>query len=266
MGIGKAVAKQLAIQEKAKLCILDVNEKEGLKTVDEITESGGTAYFFRCDVSDPESLNSIAAEIRNDPKLGPVNICIVNAAVLRFGECMELSDDDFKINSDVNILGHIYTIRAFLPDMLAAQKGQIVSMGSICSYYGEHYGTAYCSAKFACRGFIEALQMELMAKGLYHKIPITSIYPYFVRTGFIEQLDEPYSTFFDVVPLERCCSEVVDAVLKERLCHFIPGSTALLCIYLKCLVTKAALPAGRKLFNFSYKQREPHQKITVPDV
>lgn len=105
MGIGKAVAKQLAIQEKAKLCILDVNEvsladsdghrrrtcfaeahldapgnsrmlksvplqKEGLKTVDEITESGGTAYFFRCDVSDPESLNSIAAEIRNDPKLG----------------------------------------------------------------------------------------------------------------------------------------------------------------------------------------------------
>lgn len=89
----------------------------------------------------------------------------MNAAVLKFGECQDLSYSDYKLNTNVNILGHIYvslqrvnsvsklmwtknrqlfqTVKAFLPEMISAQKGQIVSIGSICSYYGERYGTAY---------------------------------------------------------------------------------------------------------------------------
>ncbi|VDL71285.1 unnamed protein product [Nippostrongylus brasiliensis] len=73
MGIGKAVAKMLSVQEKAK-----------------------------------ESLNETAAQIRKDPSLGTVDICIVNAAVLKFGECLDLSEKDYKINANVNILGHIF--------------------------------------------------------------------------------------------------------------------------------------------------------------
>ncbi|KAK5977561.1 Epidermal retinol dehydrogenase 2 [Trichostrongylus colubriformis] len=261
MGIGKEVAKRLAVDEKAKVCILDVNEKEGLNTVDEIAREGGTVHFFRCDVSDHEALKSIAEEIREDPKLGPVNICIISAAVLRLGECMELTEKDYKLNNDVNILGHIYTVKAFLPHMIAAEQGHIVSIGSICSWYGEHYGTAYCAAKFACRGFMEALQMEMIAKGYYNKIVLTSIYPYFVRTGFIEELNEPHSTFFDVVPLEKCAREVITAILKEKVSHFIPGGIGLLCLYLKCLTTKSLLPYGRKVFNFSY---HPKKKTLDP--
>ncbi|PIO58461.1 oxidoreductase, short chain dehydrogenase/reductase family protein, partial [Teladorsagia circumcincta] len=133
MGIGKEVSKRLAVQQKAKVCILDVNEKEGLNTVNEITNEGGVAHYFRCDVSDHESLQSVKKEIQAHPQL----------AVLRIGECLDMSEKDYKINSDVNILGHIYTVRTFLPEMIAAQRGHIVSVGSICSYYGEHYGTAY---------------------------------------------------------------------------------------------------------------------------
>ncbi|XGW25365.1 hypothetical protein V3C99_006639 [Haemonchus contortus] len=261
MGIGKEVAKRLAVQHKAKVCILDVNEKEGLNAVDEISREGGIVRFFRCDVSDPETLKTTADEIRNDPLLGPVNICIANAAVLRLGECLDLSEKDYKMNSDVNILGHIYTVKAFLPDMVIAEKGQIVSIGSICSYYGDHYGTAYCAAKFACRGFMEALQMEMIAKGFYNKIVFTSIYPYFVKTGFIEQLNEPYSTFYDVQPVDKCAEEIVDAILKERVSHFIPGGIGFLCLYLKCLSTKALLPYGRKVFNFTYHPKEKSNPV-----
>ncbi|KHJ87002.1 hypothetical protein OESDEN_13232 [Oesophagostomum dentatum] len=82
--------------------------KEGLKTVEEINQEGGIAHFYRCDVSDSQALESIAAEIRNDPKLGTVSICIVNAAVLKFGECLDLSCNDYKTNVNVNLLGHIY--------------------------------------------------------------------------------------------------------------------------------------------------------------
>ncbi|CAJ0601799.1 unnamed protein product [Cylicocyclus nassatus] len=258
MGIGKTVAKKLALQEKAKLCILDVNEKEGLRTVEEITRDGGIACFYRCDVSDPQALTFVASEIKKDPRFGPVDICIANAAVLKFGECTELSYNDYKVNANVNVLGHIYTVKAFLPDMISAEKGQIVSMGSICSYYGERYGTAYCSAKFACRGFMEALQMEMIEKGLYKKVILTSIFPYFVKTSLIEDLEEPFSTFYDIVPLEKCADSIVDAILKEKQTHFIPGSIGTLCRYVKCFTTKAILPYARKVFNFSY---EPRKKL-----
>ncbi|EPB74180.1 oxidoreductase, short chain dehydrogenase/reductase family protein [Ancylostoma ceylanicum] len=257
-------------------------QKEGLKTCEEITQEGGVAHFYRCDVSDPQDLATVAAEIRKDPKLGrdhyqlscsnqiedstvsgAVSICIVNAAVLKFGECQDLSYGDYKLNTNVNILGHIYTVKAFLPEMITAQKGQIVSIGSICSYYGERYGTAYCAAKFACRGFMEALQAEIIEKGLYNKVVLTSIFPYFVRTGFIENLEEPYSTFFEVIPLEKCAREIVEAILKDKQMHFIPGSIGVLCLYLKCLTTKSIIPYARKVFNFSY---EPRKKSEVFDV
>ncbi|VDM84065.1 unnamed protein product, partial [Strongylus vulgaris] len=163
----------------------------------------------------------------------PVNICIVNAAVLKFGECTDLSYNDYKINTNINVLGHIYTVKAFLPDMISADRGQIVSMGSICSYFGGRYGTAYCTAKFACRGFMEALQMELIEKGLYKKIILTSIFPYFVKTNFIENLEEPFSTFYDVIPLQKCADSIVGAILKDKQIHFIPGTLGLLCLYLK---------------------------------
>ncbi|VDL71284.1 unnamed protein product [Nippostrongylus brasiliensis] len=80
---------------------------------------------------------------------------------------------------------------------------------------------------------MEALQMELIAKGLYKNIALTSIYPYFVKTGFIENLEEPFSTFYDVIPVEKCSFEIVDAVLKEKQSHFIPGAIGTLCVYLK---------------------------------
>ncbi|ETN82988.1 hypothetical protein NECAME_07642 [Necator americanus] len=192
---------------------------------------------------------------------GTVNICIVNAAVLKFGEFEDLTYNDYKLNTNVNVLGHIYTIKAFLPEMIAAKRGQIVSIGSICSYYGERYGTAYCSAKFACRGFMEALQMEIIEKGLFNKIILTSIFPYFVKTGFIENLEEPYSTFFDVIPLEKCAREVVEAILKEKQTHFIPGSIGPLCVFLKCFVTRSILPYARKVFNFSYEPRRKMSRV-----
>ncbi|CAI4224411.1 unnamed protein product [Auanema sp. JU1783] len=257
MGIGKESAKLFALDHGAKVCILDVNEKEGLKTIDEITQAGGEAYFYPCDISNYKSIEEIAEKIHNDPRLGFVDILVANAAILKFGEIMDLSIEDYKKSNDVNILGQIYTIKIFLPKMIAANRGHIATVGSICSFYGEYCGTAYCTAKFAIRGFMEALHMELMEKEL-NSIKITNIHPYFVRTNLIGHLDEPYSTYFDVVPLDRCSREVVDAILKERIVHFIPSGITFLCLFLKCLATRNTIPLGRKLFNFTY---EPKGKL-----
>ncbi|CAD6194497.1 unnamed protein product [Caenorhabditis auriculariae] len=254
MGMGKEVAKKFALRQGAKVCILDINEKEGLRTMEEITEAGGFAQFFRCDVSKANELEDVASRIYKDPALGFVNIVVANAAILKFGEATTLTYDDYKLNNDVNILGHIYTVKAFLPKMIEAKQGHIVSIGSICSHFGDYTGTAYCAAKFACRGFMEALHCELLEKGL-EQIAVTSIYPYFVKTNFISNFEEPYSTYWDVVPLEVATDEIVDAILYERLSHYIPGSIKLLCVYMKWMTTKGTIPIGRKVFNITCKPK-----------
>ncbi|VDM43733.1 unnamed protein product [Toxocara canis] len=170
-------------------------QMEGQRTVAEILSDGGRAHFFQCNVTDPNSLRSCAHRIRNDCKIGDVDIVICNAAVLRVGEILEMSDEDFKITMNVNVLGYIYTIRAFLPSMLEKDKGQIVAVASVCSHFGENLGSAYCTAKFAVRGLMDSLQMELDEKGK-RGIAVTTVFPYFTTTTLIsDQLTEPFSTY-----------------------------------------------------------------------
>uniref|UniRef100_A0A0M3IMG7 Estradiol 17-beta-dehydrogenase 11 n=1 Tax=Ascaris lumbricoides TaxID=6252 RepID=A0A0M3IMG7_ASCLU len=190
----KSIADQFAIEERAIVCILDINEVEGQRTVSEICNDGGRATFFKCDVSNPDSLRLCAKQIRSDSKLGEVDIVVCNAAVLRVGEILEMSDNDFKVTMDINVLGYIYTIRAFLPPMIERDKGHVVAIASVCSYFGEHLGTAYCTAKFAVRGLMDSLQMELDEKRK-RGVAVTTVFPYFTETSLVtDQLNEPFCT------------------------------------------------------------------------
>uniref|UniRef100_A0A1I8AB68 Short-chain dehydrogenase/reductase family 16C member 6 n=1 Tax=Steinernema glaseri TaxID=37863 RepID=A0A1I8AB68_9BILA len=260
MGIGKGLSLKFANELHAKVCILDINEKVGHETRDEILAAGGEAYFFPCNVADPDSVRLCAQQIYSNPHLGTVDILVCNAAVLRMGEFTEMSDNDFKVNNDVNILGYIYSIRGFIRKMMEANKGQIVCVGSICSHYGEQFGTAYCTAKFAIRGLMEALQCELLEKGK-NGVVTTMIYPYFTQTTLVtENMKEPFSTHLDVVPIDECVEEMTDAILKERMYYFIPWHLTFFCTFAKCLTTKSILPYARKFFNFRY---EPIKRSTA---
>ncbi|KAK0399718.1 hypothetical protein QR680_003177 [Steinernema hermaphroditum] len=260
MGIGKGLSVKFANELKAKVCILDINDQMGKETRDEILAAGGEAYFYSCNVADPESVRMCAQQIYSNPHLGTVDILVCNAAVLRMGEFTEMSDNDFKVNNDVNILGYIYTIRAFIRKMMDNNKGQIVCVGSICSHYGEQFGTAYCTAKFAIRGLMEALQCELLEKQK-NGIATTMIYPYFTQTTLVtENMKEPFSTHLDVVPLDKCVEEMTDAILKERMYYFIPWHLTFFCTFAKCLTTKSILPYARRFFNFRY---EPIKRQTA---
>ncbi|VDM40767.1 unnamed protein product [Toxocara canis] len=232
-GVGKGLARKFAIHEHAVVCILDINEAEGCRTAAEINNEGGTAHFFSCDVSDPESLRSCAKNIYSSPDLGRVDILICNAAILRIGQLLALSDNDFRTTMNVNVLGYIFAIKSFLGEMIQRNKGQIVAIASICSHYGENLGSAYCTSKFAIRGLMESLQMELDEMNKTG-ITITTIYPYFIDTPFLSEKNmEPFSTFYDVIPLDECVEEMTNAILKERLTHFIPWQLAVLCTYFK---------------------------------
>uniref|UniRef100_A0A0K0EJF9 SDR family NAD(P)-dependent oxidoreductase n=1 Tax=Strongyloides stercoralis TaxID=6248 RepID=A0A0K0EJF9_STRER len=252
MGIGKSIAKKMALEEKCKVVILDINEKEGLKTQEEIIANGGVVYFYKCNVTNSNDLNDVKKDILKNPDLGKVDILICNAAVLKIGELKDLTENDYKLNNDINILGYILTTKIFIKEMMEINRGQIVFLGSICSFYGDYCGTAYCTAKFAIRGFMESLRVELVEGG-YDNIITTIIHPYFVKTSFVtDQIKDPFSTFFDVISVDECVEKIIDGILKERFEVFIPGRLSTFCYHMKCFQTVSTFKKAIKFFNFKH--------------
>uniref|UniRef100_A0A915NMU7 Uncharacterized protein n=1 Tax=Meloidogyne floridensis TaxID=298350 RepID=A0A915NMU7_9BILA len=151
-------------------------------------------------------------------------------------EClrMELRDKGLEEAIKCTTICPYFTIRAFLPDMERNKNGQIVAICSIAGFFGE------TPTKFAVRGAMECLRMELRDKGLEEVIKCTTICPYFVRTPMILdkglrpisrqnlnflklKLPKIYTRWIPFMSIERCTSGIVDAILKEKVLVFIPS-------------------------------------------
>nr|CAD2154825.1 unnamed protein product [Meloidogyne enterolobii] len=178
-GIGKRLAELFSEPDKlgAQVAIIDRNLKGAEQVAQEINKLGGVAEAWECDISDEDSMKACVKEINE--KFGSVDIVICNAAILYFALTNKLKSEEIKTAFNVN------TIRAFLPDMEKNKNGQIVAICSIAGFFGETFGMAYCPTKFAVRGAMECLRMELRDKGLEEVIKCTTICPYFVRTPMI---------------------------------------------------------------------------------
>ncbi len=74
------------------------------------------------------------------------------------------------------------TTKAFLPDMMATNKGHIVSIASVAGLSGSVKLSDYCASKFAAVGFEESLRLELQCDG-YYGIHSTVVCPFFINTG-----------------------------------------------------------------------------------
>ncbi|CCD67921.1 NADP-retinol dehydrogenase [Caenorhabditis elegans] len=224
-GLGRAMALDFA-KRKAKVAIIDVNKEGGLETVKTIAAEGNMAKFWYCDISDVDNMKKTAKEIEDT--FGDVNIVICNAAILSFTSFMEISDELLRKCLDVNIFGTINTIRAFLPKMETKNDGHIVCVCSIAGWSGETMGLSYCTSKFAVRGAMESLQMELRDRGL-EGIKTTTLYPYFARTPMIlENNMRPTCTWFPFMSIRSCSKRMVDSILKEKVHAFVPSYITLI--------------------------------------
>ena len=102
-----------------------------------------------------------------------------------------------KRTFDVNVIGPIRIIKAFLPGMLNQNSGRFVTVASVCSYFGFAYAADYCASKFAIFGFMESLRHELqLAKS---NVKTTLIHPYFVKTAMFDGVCSFYCFFIFVV-------------------------------------------------------------------
>ncbi|WKY17227.1 hypothetical protein Q1695_001667 [Nippostrongylus brasiliensis] len=264
-GLGRCMAQILAIEKGARVVIIDVNLEGALETVKTIESRNGKAFAYGCDITNNNNLEEIAASIREEH--GTVDIVVCNAAVLTFALFKYLTVEQLRQSLEVNVLGTINTIRAFLKPMEERNSGQIVAVSSIAGFSGETYGMAYCPSKFAVRGVMECLQMELRDRGL-DGIACTTLCPYFSRTPMVLNVGmRPTCTWFPFMSVESCSRRMVDAILKEKCISFMPNYVCLVPM-IKGLLSVNAARSLREYLSIDYNPNGgmefSHKRKTLP--
>jgi short-subunit dehydrogenase len=158
-GIGRALALALAARD-CDLALAD-RDDAGLATLAaEIARSHPQKVTVRrVDVGEPRQIQDFAqAAIADHPGL---NIVVNNAGVALMGQFDEIDQAQMDWLMNINFWGVVHGTRAFLPHLAGQREAHIVNLSSIFGIIAPPGQTAYAAAKFAVRGFSEALRHEL---------------------------------------------------------------------------------------------------------
>jgi all-trans-retinol dehydrogenase (NAD+) len=114
----------------------------------------------------------------------------------------------------VNVLAHFWTVKAFLPDMVASNSGHIVTIASAGGIVGVAGLVDYSASKFASFGFDESLRAELKKQGL--NIHTTVVCPYFIGGEMFAGVKTRFSLLLPILDAERVSGRIVNAIASRR--------------------------------------------------
>ncbi|HEX5145989.1 MAG TPA: SDR family oxidoreductase [Conexibacter sp.] len=204
-GIGRAAALKLA--RAGGIPLLVARSADKLEQVrDEIATAGGTAYVYTADVSDPESIEQLVAQVLSDH---PAVDVLVNNAGRSIRRSVALSYDrfhDFERTVQLNYLGAVKLILALLPHMRARKQGHIVNISSIGVQTSPPRFSAYVASKAALDAFTRVVGSETIAD----RVTFTTIHMPLVRTPMIAPT-KLYNSFPTISP-EEAADLICDAI------------------------------------------------------
>ena len=210
-GIGRATAIALA-KEGANVMVTDVNEKEGLETVNRIEKDGGKAKFIQLDVSKKEQVDAVVKQIFT--KEGSLDLAVNNAGIGGVPNALhEVKFENWERMMSVNLTGVFLCLQAEIKCMLQQGGGRIVNVASLAGLNGMPGGSSYSAAKHGVIGLTKSVAIE------YGKLNIrtNAVCPGFIQTPILEGVPQymlDHSTKFRV-PMKRIGQpeEVANAIV-----------------------------------------------------
>jgi NAD(P)-dependent dehydrogenase (short-subunit alcohol dehydrogenase family) len=154
-GIGRALAIALA-RRGARLALSDVRAEDVAATAELVRDA--EVRHYPLDVTDAAAVQVHADQVVAD--YGAVDLLINNAGVSLTGDIVDMDLADLAWVLEVDYWGVVHGTKAFLPHVIAS-RGQIVNISSVFGLMAVPSQSAYNAAKFAVRGFTEALRMEM---------------------------------------------------------------------------------------------------------
>jgi all-trans-retinol dehydrogenase (NAD+) len=139
--------------------------------------------FFKCDITSKEDVERAASEIRST--LGSPSILCNNAGIAHAHTILDATPEYLNKLFNVNLISQFYTIQAFLPDMINAKKGHIISTASVASFVTCAGLVDYAASKAGVMALNEGLQQELKHRYNASEIKTSIIHPIYVKTPLV---------------------------------------------------------------------------------
>ncbi|HWD07350.1 MAG TPA: SDR family NAD(P)-dependent oxidoreductase [Amycolatopsis sp.] len=177
-GIGRALALGLAARG-ARLALSDVDAEGLAETIAGIESLGVDVRGYALDVADRAAVLAHADEVATT--FGRVNLVVNNAGVALGATVEDMTFEDYDWLMGVNLGGVVNGTKAFLPHLIASGDGHLVNISSVFGFVGVPTQSAYNAAKFAVRGFTEALREEMLAAR--HPVAVSCVHPGGIKTN-----------------------------------------------------------------------------------
>ncbi|XP_034830889.1 epidermal retinol dehydrogenase 2-like [Maniola hyperantus] len=212
-GMGREMALRFARLGAILVCV-DINATTNEETAEMIKREKGRAHSYQCDVTDRAAVMQLKEKVCRE--VGDVAILVNNAGIMPCKPVLDQTETEIRLMNDININANIWMIQAFLPNMMARNYGHIVAMSSMAGLMGIRNLVPYCGSKYAVRGIMESLAVELRddPRGL-SGIKFTTIYPYIVDTGLCKKPRIRFENVMKVVSAGDAADMIVDAVRRE---------------------------------------------------
>ncbi|MEZ0354517.1 SDR family NAD(P)-dependent oxidoreductase [Mycobacterium sp. pR1184] len=221
-GIGQALAVELA-RSGASVAISDVNTEGLAQTEERLKAIGAPVRSDRLDVSEREAFLAYADAVNEH--FGKVNQIYNNAGIAFTGDIEVSQFKDIERVMDVDFWGVVNGTKAFLPHLIASGDGHVVNVSSVFGLFSVPGQAAYNAAKFAVRGFTEALRQEMWVAG--HPVKVTTVHPGGIKTGIARnataaegidaaQLAKVFDKRMARTSPETAARVILDAVRKNK--------------------------------------------------
>lgn len=188
-GIGLAIARSFAAAgDRVTVTYRSGEPPEGLAAV-------------RCDVTEPESVDSAFAEV--EAAQGPVEVLVANAGVTRDQLILRMSEEDFATVVATNLAGSWRVAKRASKGMLRLRHGRVVFVSSVVGLLGSAGQSNYAASKAGLVGLARSLARELGSRGITFNV----VAPGFVETDMTAALpDDLQKTYRGQIPLGRFAS------------------------------------------------------------
>jgi len=221
-GIGQALAVELG-RSGAHVAISDI-DTEGLAVTEERLKAiGAQVKTDRLNVTERESLQLYADGVAEH--FGKVNQIYNNAGIAFTGDVEVSQYKDIERVMDVDFWGVVNGTKSFLPHLIASGDGHVVNVSSVFGLFAVPGQSAYNAAKFAVRGFTEALRQEMALAN--HPVKVTCVHPGGIKTAIArnataaegldaEELAKTFDKKLASTTPEKAAKIILDGVRKNK--------------------------------------------------
>jgi NAD(P)-dependent dehydrogenase (short-subunit alcohol dehydrogenase family) len=205
-GIGAACARAFAAKG-ARVAVVDIDAEGAAKTARDVD-----GLALPCDVAQESAVNAMVNRVERE--LGTVDVLFNNAGVATGGNPLATPIAVWESQWQINVMSHVYAIRAVLPGMLARGSGYILHTASMAGILSTHGNLTYAVTKHAVVGLAEWMAFTYHDRGIRTSL----LAPLGVRTPM---LGNPTSqaalrTVGPIKEPEEVAAMVVDAIEAER--------------------------------------------------